>query len=131
MSKRSDFVNGIASSERVRFTVARLTENRSGLIGKAVDRYEGPLKVTGTAPYAYEVEAPEKPVHGVLVTSSIARGRIASVDTKAAEASPGVLLVWPEYAVEVAWSVQLRIASVSSASREAFARGLSSCGSAT
>lgn len=22
--------------------------NRSGLIGKAVDRYEGPLKVTGT-----------------------------------------------------------------------------------
>ena len=23
-------------------------ENRAGLIGKAVDRYEGPLKVTGT-----------------------------------------------------------------------------------
>ena len=30
-------------------------ENRSGLIGKPVDRYEGPLKVTGTAPYAYEI----------------------------------------------------------------------------
>ena len=29
-----------------------VTTNRSGLIGKGVDRYEGPLKVTGTAPYA-------------------------------------------------------------------------------
>lgn len=71
-----------------------VTENRSGLIGKAVDRYEGPLKVTGTAPYAYEVEAPEKPAQGVLVTSSIARGRIKAIDTRAAETSPGVLLVW-------------------------------------
>jgi xanthine dehydrogenase YagR molybdenum-binding subunit len=30
-----------------------VTENRTGLIGKPVDRYEGRLKVTGTAPYAY------------------------------------------------------------------------------
>ena len=36
-------------------------ENRAGIIGKAVDRYEGPLKATGTAPYAYEVEAPSPP----------------------------------------------------------------------
>lgn len=69
-------------------------ENRSGLIGKPVDRYEGPLKVSGTAPYAYEVEPPSPPAYGVLVTSTIARGRILNVDLSRAEAAPGVLLAW-------------------------------------
>src|SRR5947199_6018910 len=71
-----------------------VTENRSGIIGKAVDRYEGPLKVTGTAPYAYEVEPPSPPAYGVLVSAPIAKGRITAVDTAEAEASPGVLIVW-------------------------------------
>lgn len=69
-------------------------ENRSGLIGKGVDRYEGPLKVTGTAPYAYEVQPPSPPAYGVMVGATIAAGRITDVDTAAAEASPGVLAVW-------------------------------------
>ncbi|HEY8616496.1 xanthine dehydrogenase family protein molybdopterin-binding subunit [Phenylobacterium sp.] len=69
-------------------------ENRSGLIGKPVDRYEGPLKVTGTAPYAYEVEPPAAPVYGIMVPAAIARGRIVEVDTAEAEAAPGVHLVW-------------------------------------
>jgi xanthine dehydrogenase YagR molybdenum-binding subunit len=69
-------------------------ENRSGIIGKGVDRYEGPLKVTGTAPYAYEVEPPSPAAYGVLVLSTIARGRIRGVETAQAESSPGVLLVW-------------------------------------
>ncbi|WP_411287078.1 molybdopterin cofactor-binding domain-containing protein [Phenylobacterium sp.] len=69
-------------------------ENRSGLIGKGVDRYEGPLKVSGTAAYAYEVEPPSPPAYGVMVPATIARGRITGADLSAAEASPGVLLVW-------------------------------------
>ena len=69
-------------------------ENRAGNIGKAVDRYEGPLKVTGTAPYAYEVEPPSPPAYGVMLSAPIAKGRITAVDTAAAEASPGVKLVW-------------------------------------
>ena len=69
-------------------------ENRSGLIGKAVDRYEGPLKVTGTAPYAYEVQPPSPPAYGVMIGAAIATGRIVGVDIAAAEASPGVLVVW-------------------------------------
>jgi xanthine dehydrogenase YagR molybdenum-binding subunit len=68
--------------------------NRSGLIGKAVERYEGPLKVTGTAPYAYEVQPPSPPAYGVMVGAAIAVGRITGADTAAAEASPGVLAVW-------------------------------------
>jgi xanthine dehydrogenase YagR molybdenum-binding subunit len=69
-------------------------ENRSGLIGKGVDRYEGPLKVTGTAPYAYEVQPPSPPAYGVMVGAAIAAGRISGVDIAEAEAAPGVLLVW-------------------------------------
>lgn len=71
-----------------------VTQNRSGLIGKGVDRYEGALKVTGTAPYAYDTQAPSPPAIGVLVTASIPRGRIVEIDASAAEAAPGVLLVW-------------------------------------
>lgn len=71
-----------------------VTTNRSGLIGKGVDRYEGPLKVTGTAPYAYEVRPPSPPAYGVMVGSAIATGRIAAVDTAEAQATPGVLAVW-------------------------------------
>ncbi|HSV01757.1 MAG TPA: xanthine dehydrogenase family protein molybdopterin-binding subunit [Phenylobacterium sp.] len=71
-----------------------VTENRSGLIGKAVDRYEGPLKVTGSAPYAYEVTPPSPPAYGIMVPAAIARGRIVGVDATAAQASPGVLAVW-------------------------------------
>lgn len=71
-----------------------ITENRSGLIGKPVDRYEGPLKVSGTAPYAYEVVPPSPPAYGYLLESTIALGRIAAIDTAAAEAVPGVRLVW-------------------------------------
>jgi xanthine dehydrogenase YagR molybdenum-binding subunit len=71
-----------------------LKENRSGLIGKGVDRYEGPLKVTGAAPYAYEVQPPSPPAYGVMVGATIAAGRVTGADTAAAEASPGVLAVW-------------------------------------
>jgi xanthine dehydrogenase YagR molybdenum-binding subunit len=69
-------------------------DNRSGLIGKGVDRYEGPLKVTGTAPYAYEVQPPSPPAYGVMVGASIATGRITGADTAEALAAPGVLAVW-------------------------------------
>jgi xanthine dehydrogenase YagR molybdenum-binding subunit len=69
-------------------------ENRSGIFGRGVPRYEGPLKVTGTAPYAYEVQPPESPVYGVMVGASIAAGRIVEADIAEAERAPGVLLVW-------------------------------------
>ena len=64
-----------------------ITENRSGLIGKGVDRYEGPLKVTGAAAYAYEVEPPSPPAYGYLVTATVAKGTVVSIDTAAAEAA--------------------------------------------
>jgi len=71
-----------------------VNQNRSGVIGRAVDRYEGPLKVSGQAPYAHEVETPSPPAYGVLVGAEIGCGEVTAIDDAAARAAPGVLLVW-------------------------------------
>src|SRR5436305_174178 len=61
-------------------------------IGKPLDRVDGRLKVTGKARYAAEAQVAD--VHyGVLVTSTIAKGKITRIDTAAAEKAPGVLAV--------------------------------------
>jgi xanthine dehydrogenase YagR molybdenum-binding subunit len=60
--------------------------------GQPVDRVDGPLKVTGQAHYAGEFQVPGL-LYGSVVNSSIARGRIVSIDASAAEAVPGVALV--------------------------------------
>lgn len=66
--------------------------DRGRVIGIAHDRLDGPAKVTGTAPYAYERhDAAPKAAYGWIVGSAIAKGRIASIDTRAAEGAPGVL----------------------------------------
>jgi xanthine dehydrogenase YagR molybdenum-binding subunit len=66
--------------------------NQTALIGKPVDRVDGRLKVMGGARYAAEFPV-EGVTHGVLVMSTIANGRIREIDTRAAEAQPGVLSV--------------------------------------
>src|ERR1700761_890937 len=62
------------------------------LVGQPLDRIDGRLKVTGRATYAYEHKIPNA-APGVLVMSTIAKGKIASMDTNAAENTAGVLLV--------------------------------------
>ncbi|MHA4870525.1 aldehyde oxidoreductase molybdenum-binding subunit PaoC [Duganella sp. PWIR1] len=59
------------------------------VIGHATDRIDGPLKTTGTAPYAYEREA----AYGYVVGAAISKGRIQSIDIEQARRSPGVLAV--------------------------------------
>src|SRR5258708_13778278 len=60
--------------------------------GAPLSRLDGVQKVTGTATYAYEY-----PVEGVTyvfpVQSTIARGRVVSIDASAARALPGVIAV--------------------------------------
>jgi xanthine dehydrogenase YagR molybdenum-binding subunit len=64
------------------------------VVGKPVDRIEGPLKVSGTAPYAYERhDVVANQAYGHVVGATIAKGRIRSLDTEAAERAPGVLAV--------------------------------------
>jgi xanthine dehydrogenase YagR molybdenum-binding subunit len=62
------------------------------LIGTPVNRVDGRLKVTGAAKYAAEFQLAAT-AHAVLVGSSIAGGKIRSVNSVAASAVPGVLLV--------------------------------------
>ncbi|MBE7169124.1 MAG: xanthine dehydrogenase family protein molybdopterin-binding subunit [Williamsia sp.] len=62
------------------------------LTGKPVDRVDGKLKVTGAAKYSAEFDL-KNLAHGAIVQSTIARGRISLIDTKTAEAQPGVLAV--------------------------------------
>jgi xanthine dehydrogenase YagR molybdenum-binding subunit len=62
------------------------------LLGQPIDRIDGTLKVTGRAKYAFEQQVPNAS-YAVLLMSTIAKGRIASIDVRAAERSPGVLLV--------------------------------------
>jgi xanthine dehydrogenase YagR molybdenum-binding subunit len=59
-------------------------------IGHERPRVEGRSKVTGEARYAAEYDAPDM-LHGCLVPSRIARGRILEIDTKRAQAVSGVI----------------------------------------
>ncbi len=64
------------------------------VIGHPTSRIDGPFKVTGTAPYAYEhKDLGAAPAYGFILGAGIAKGRITSIDTAAAEAAPGVLAV--------------------------------------
>ncbi len=76
-----------------------LAESASGmpligapLIGQPLNRTDGHAKVTGAATYAAEHKLPGL-LHAVIVTSTIAHGRIASIDTGDAERMRGVRLV--------------------------------------
>lgn len=64
------------------------------IIGKSTRRIDGPRKVTGTAPYAYERhDVVSGQAYGYIVGSAIAKGRIASMDLAAARKAPGVLAI--------------------------------------
>ncbi len=60
--------------------------------GLDLERVDGRAKVLGLAPYAYEHPA-ENPTYLYPVQSTIARGRIAAIDTAAAETMDGVVAV--------------------------------------
>ncbi|HEY4075560.1 MAG TPA: xanthine dehydrogenase family protein molybdopterin-binding subunit [Rhizomicrobium sp.] len=62
-------------------------------IGSATTRLDGPAKVTGAAHYGSDVLI-ARLAYGVLVTSAIARGKIAAMDEAPARAVRGVLEVF-------------------------------------
>jgi xanthine dehydrogenase YagR molybdenum-binding subunit len=64
----------------------------TAVIGQAISRVDGRRKVTGGATYAAEFDVPGL-AHGAIVRSTVAGGRLASIDSAAAERAPGVLAV--------------------------------------
>jgi len=67
-------------------------EQPGGFVGKPIVRVEGREKVTGKAKYSAEFPMPGL-TYGVLATSTIAKGKIASIETAAAAREPGVIAV--------------------------------------
>ncbi len=62
----------------------------NGVVGRPLDRVDGRLKVTGGARFAAEWPL-NNMAHAVLLSSTIANGRIKTFDTREAERAPGVL----------------------------------------
>jgi hypothetical protein len=63
------------------------------VMGRAVPRVDGPLKVTGRAPYAADISVPEL-THGYVLSSGIAKGWIRSIDIGKALDIKGVLKIF-------------------------------------
>ena len=64
------------------------------VVGRPVDRIDGPLKTTGTALYAYERhDVARNQAYGYVLGSAIAKGRINAMDTAVARRTLGVLAV--------------------------------------
>lgn len=73
----------------------RLDAMQQGLVGEAIDRPDGPLKVTGRAIYAHEWNIPGV-VYGVLVRASTPKGSLLDIDCDPVLRMSGVLGVYSE-----------------------------------
>ncbi|WP_434622871.1 xanthine dehydrogenase family protein molybdopterin-binding subunit [Azospirillum sp. B2RO_4] len=91
MSMQSDSANSRPGRWQPAVTQDPLIQ-KHGALGQPVSRIDGPLKVQGKAQFAAEFPY-EGLCHAALAFSTIARGRITALDTAAAEAAPGVVLV--------------------------------------
>jgi len=68
--------------------------DRSRVVGKPVDRIEGPLKTTGRAPYAYERhDVASNIAYGYILGSAIAKGKIGAINIEEARSASGVLAI--------------------------------------
>ncbi|MBM2619413.1 xanthine dehydrogenase family protein molybdopterin-binding subunit [Actinoplanes sp. LDG1-06] len=65
-------------------------------IGRETARVDGPLKVTGRAPYAADYH-PDGLVYGHLILATVGRGTVREMDVSLAEAAPGVLAVYTPF----------------------------------
>ena len=66
------------------------------VIGKPLDRVDGPKKVSGAATYAAEYQI-ANPAHGVLVGSTIGKGKVVSIDAETVKSMPGVIDVVTDF----------------------------------
>jgi xanthine dehydrogenase YagR molybdenum-binding subunit len=62
------------------------------VIGLGMDRVDGRLKVTGQATYSAEHKIPHL-AYGMMVLSTVPKGRVVSIDVASVKRMPGVMLV--------------------------------------
>ncbi len=77
-------MSGVATDE----TASRA----QSVIGQPMDRTDGRLKVTGAATYSADNNVANL-AHGVIVSATIAKGRIRNIDSVSARSAPGVVAV--------------------------------------
>lgn len=63
-------------------------------VGRGIPRQDGRAKVTGAARYADDQPRPANMAYAVLVSATVAAGRVRNLDTRRAEAAPGVVAVY-------------------------------------
>src|SRR5947209_18133673 len=73
-------------------TISATTTSTGGQVGRSPPRLEAAEKVTGRAEYTHNRRLPGM-LHGKVFRSTVAHGRIKSIDTSAAKAVPGVYRV--------------------------------------
>ena len=62
------------------------------VVGRPTPRIDGPLKVSGLAPYAYERhDVADGQLYGYVIGAAIAQGRVTGFDVAEAKAQPGVI----------------------------------------
>jgi xanthine dehydrogenase YagR molybdenum-binding subunit len=69
------------------------SETAKSFVGGDFVRIDGPLKVSGSAPYTSDTHLPGM-LYAVPVCASIARGRLAQIDTTTAASMPGVRAIF-------------------------------------
>ena len=67
-----------------------LDSGAQDVIGRPIDRVDGPLKVSGKATYAAEYTIDDL-AYGFLVRAPFGRGRVKAIDAEAARRMPGVI----------------------------------------
>ena len=69
-----------------------LANTASKLVGQPINRVDGPLKVSGQAPYAAEFHR-DNQAYGVLVGATVAKGHVESIDSSALDDMPDIIKV--------------------------------------
>ena len=100
-------------------------EKRS-LIGKRIDRVDGPQKSTGAAKYSYDINRPQM-LWGKVLVSPYALAQVSEIDISEARSFPGVQAAWRDEALigkDVTYAGQI-VAAVAAVSEEIAVEALS------
>src|SRR6185436_4405051 len=94
------------------------------LIGKRIDRVDGPMKATGAAKYSYDVNRPGM-LWAKVLTSPHPRAEIVSIDVSAAAAMPGVKVAWRDEELKDVQYIGQIVAAVAAETEEIAQEALS------
>lgn len=100
-------------------------QEKRRLIGKRIDRLDGPVKVSGAAKYTYDIQRPGM-LYVRMLCAPIAAGVLKSLETRAAEALRGVaaIYVMTRPGQPIHWAGQ-ELAAVAAATEEIAAEAVS------